>query len=99
MLIPKTENNKHIIPGKIFEYLATNKTILVVGPTDSAVAQIVRQAKAGASFDYDDTEGIKGFLKQQYQNYIKEIHPNPDMDVIAQFSRKRLTQRLAEIIG
>ena len=99
LLIPKTENNRHIMPGKIFEYLATGKTILVIGPDDSAVAQIVRQAKAGASFDYDDTEGINGFLKQQYQNYIKEIHPNPDMDVIAQFSRKRLTQRLAEIIG
>ena len=98
MLIPKADNNKHILTGKLFEYLATGKTVLVVGPPDSAAAQIVRQANAGAAFDYDDSEGMKKFLSQQYQNNQNGMSITPDWDVIRQFSRKRLTQLLSEII-
>jgi len=98
LAIPKTANNKFIIPGKLFEYLATGKPVLTVGPHDGAVAQIVRRANAGAAFDYDDAEGIKKFLMQQYQNHNKGIYPTPDWEVIRQYSRERLTQQLTDII-
>jgi glycosyltransferase involved in cell wall biosynthesis len=97
MLIPKTDKNRFILPGKVFEYLATGKPVLVIGP-DSAATQIVKQAGTGATFDYDDMEGIKKWLSQQYQKRLQGILPAPDWEVINQFSRKRLTQQLAEII-
>ena len=97
-LIPKAENNKYILTGKLFEYLATGKQVLIVGPTDSKAAEIVRQANAGAAFDYDDMDGIRGFLSQQYDNHKKRNYPVTDWEVILQFSRERLTQRLADIL-
>jgi len=97
-LIPKSDNNKYILPGKIFEYLASGRQVLAIGPPDSTVAKFVKLSNAGAAFDYDDTEGIRNFLLQQYDNHRKGIYPTPDWDVIEQFSRQRLTQRLAEII-
>ena len=99
LIIPKTENNQYIVPGKLFEYMATGKPVLVVGPPESMAARIVRQANAGEAFAYDDAEGMKNFLLRQYQNQSKGIYPDPDWEVISQFSRERLTQRLAEIIG
>ena len=98
MLIPKTKNNKFIMPGKIFEYLATGKTIMVIGPTDGMAAQIAQQAMVGAAFDYDDIEGMKNFLLLQYDNHKNKKLPAPDWDYIVQFSRERLTQQLAQII-
>jgi len=99
LVIPQADNNKFILTGKVFEYLATGRPVLLVGPTESIAARIIRQANAGEAFAYDDVEGVKNYLLRQYQNRIKGIDPTPDWEVIRQFSRKRLTQRLAEIIG
>ena len=94
MMIPKADNSRIILTGKLFEYLATGKPVMVVGPPDSIAAQIVKQAKAGDTFDYDDSEGMKNFLLQQYQNFKNGSFPIPDWEVINQYNRKRLTQRL-----
>ena len=99
LLIPQTENNKFIIPGKVFEYLATGRPVLVVGPPDSIAAQIVQQANAGAAFDYDDVDGMTDFLFQQYQSFLDRKYPETDFDFIQGFSRKSLTAKIAGIIG
>jgi len=98
LIIPQTESNKFIIPGKLFEYLATGRQVLVIGPLDSAVAQIVAQSNAGATFDYNDTEGMKNYILQTYHNYTGNCPPVTNREYIEQFSRKRLTRRLSEII-
>ena len=99
LLIPQADNNKFILTGKVFEYLATGRPVLVVGPIENIAARIVRQANAGEAFEYDDAEGMRDFLRRQYQNYITGIHPEPDWEVIRQYSRKQLTQRLVDVIG
>lgn len=93
------KGSKYLLHGKIFEYLASRKPILLLGPVDGTAAHLIKCADAGAAFDYNDAEGIKNFLLQQVQNRMKNIYPNPDRDVIKQFSRRCLTQKLSEIIG
>ncbi len=44
MAIPDVELNKGILPGKIFEYLATRKPVLCVGPAGSDADHILREA-------------------------------------------------------
>lgn len=39
------ESSKGIIPGKIFEYLATGKTILSFGPKDADVEKILNETR------------------------------------------------------
>ncbi len=99
LLIPKADNNKFILTGKVFEYLATGNPILMVGPPDSMAAQIVRQAHTGEAFDYDDVEGMKKFLFQQYQSYVDKKYPDADQQYIQGFSRKALTGKIAKIIN
>jgi glycosyltransferase involved in cell wall biosynthesis len=95
MALPRTATSKYILTGKLFEYLASGKPILLIGATDGKAAQIIREAHAGEVFDYEDINGIKDFLIEQYE----AIGDYPsDKAYIGQFSRKELTHKLAKLI-
>ena len=91
------EKSKGIIPGKIFEYLATEKTVLSFGPKGADVARILEETKAGHHFNFDQKEEVKSFLLQQFEFWKNnEIQRNPSR--IDQYSRRNLTHRLSEIL-
>ncbi|WP_374362109.1 glycosyl transferase family 1 [Cloacibacterium sp.] len=92
------ESSKGIIPGKIFEYLATGKTILSFGPKDADVEKILSETKAGKHFGYDEKENIKNFIVETYQNW-KSGNLNKNAENIEQFSRKNLTQKLVDLMN
>jgi len=93
------EGSEFLLHGKIFEYLASEKPILLLAPVTGIAAQIIKNANTGAAFDYNDVEGIAEFLTKQYQNQRKGIRPTPDREVIRQFCRKRLTQQFVELLA
>lgn len=92
------ESSKGIIPGKIFEYLATGKTILSFGPKDADVEKILNETKAGKHFGYDEKENLKKFILESYENW-KSGTLNPNAENIEQFSRKNLTQKLVDLMN
>src|SRR5690606_24329326 len=91
------EASKGIIPGKIFEYLATGNQILSFGPKDSDVKIILDETNAGQHFTYDDAAGLKLFILQQFENW-KSGNLQQETRNIDRFSRKNLTGRLTEIL-
>jgi len=92
------ESSKGIIPGKIFEYLATGKTILSFGPKDADVEKILNETKAGKHFGYDEKENLKNFILESYENW-KSGMLNQNAENIEQFSRKNLTQKLVDLMN
>ena len=92
------ESSKGIIPGKIFEYLATGKTILSFGPKDADVEKILNETKAGKHFGYDEKENLKKFILESYENW-KSGMLNKNAENIEQFSRKNLTQKLVDLMN
>ena len=92
------ESSKGIIPGKIFEYLATGKTILSFGPKDADVEKILNETKAGKHFGYEEKENLKNFILESYQNW-KYGTLNQNAENIEQFSRKNLTQKLVDLMN
>lgn len=93
LIIPDHKSNKGIITGKIFEYIASGKPIICLGPEDGDAAEIINQSGLGNTFNYTDISGINSFVKTLLMNKIitKEILANG-------FSRKNLTARLAAIL-
>ncbi|UOU96888.1 hypothetical protein MUU74_10325 [Chryseobacterium daecheongense] len=91
------ESSKGIIPGKIFEYLATGKQILSFGPDQADVSKILEQTQAGMHFSYSDSESIKRFILEKFELW-KNGNNLENTQNIEQFSRKNLTQQLAEIL-
>ncbi len=90
-------SSKGIIPGKIFEYLATGKQIISFGPDEADVAKILEETRAGKHFSYQDTETIKDFILEKFELWKRnELIENTQN--IEQFSRRNLTKKLAEIL-
>lgn len=95
LLLNKQHNVKGRIPGKLFEYLAARRPILVLGPTDSDVARIVRETESGYTCDYDDAPAIRQVVLELYQRYQAGELYNPTRGDIEQYSVQNLTRRLA----
>ena len=91
------ETAKGIIPGKIFEYLQAGNQILSFGPKDGDVKKILEETNAGKHFSYDDSEPLKSFILEKYQDW-KNGNLSSQTKNIDQFSRKNLTKKLSEIL-
>lgn len=94
LIIPSHSSNKSIITGKIFEYIATGKPILCIGPEDGDAAAIISKCKSGITAGYDNTEKIAGFLMN-----IDSYSGLSDKTAIGEFSRHSLTKRIAEVLN
>ena len=91
------ESSKGIIPGKIFEYLATGNQIISFGPKESDVKKILEETNAGKHFSYDDSETIKHFILEKFEEW-KSGDSSARTQNIEQFSRRNLTKKLTEIL-
>lgn len=92
------ESSKGIIPGKIFEYLATGKQIISFGPNEADVSRILSETASGKHFSYEDSEVIKDYILEQFEQW-KKGNLLVNTQNIEQFSRRNLSKKLAEILG
>lgn len=92
-----SEDTKSIIPGKVFEYIVSERPIIAIGPKDSDFAEIITSTNTGVFFTYDEKEKLKSVLLNYY-----ELYKNNNLKVHAvglqQYSRKSLTEKLAKLV-
>jgi glycosyltransferase involved in cell wall biosynthesis len=91
------DSSKGIIPGKIFEYLATGKQIISFGPNEADVAKILDETKAGKHFSYNDSKKIEDFILDKFELW-KNGNIAENKQSIEQFSRRNLAKQLSEIL-
>jgi glycosyltransferase involved in cell wall biosynthesis len=93
LIIPLHQSGKGIITGKIFEYLASGKPVLCLGPVDGDAAVIIETCRAGNTYSYYDTVNISGFLNDNNR------HPGvSDIKAIQNYSRINLGKRISEVL-
>ena len=61
LAINNSSNAKGILTGKFFEYLASGRPILAIGPKSGDVSQILFESGAGEIVDYDENQRIVGY--------------------------------------
>lgn len=89
--------NKSIIPGKIFEYLASRRPILAIGPKGWDVNQIISETHSGKCFNYDEKTSLKSYVKEAFKAFLNgKLKSNTKN--IDQYHRKNLTQKLVKLI-
>lgn len=88
---------KSIIPGKVFEYIVSERPIIALGPEGSDFAEIITTTNTGVFSTYDEKEKLKTVLLNYY-----ELFQNKNLKVHAvglqQYSRKNLTEQLVKLI-
>ena len=93
-----TREAKAIYTGKIFEYIASDRPILCIGPKSGVAAELVRQTRTGVVVDPDDINEIAKALKQFYKEWeVGQLNIIPRHDIIEKYSREHLTGQLAKI--
>ncbi len=86
------KENKGIIPGKIYEYLATGKPIFATCCKDSDIEIIIKETKSGFFLNSDNEIEAKKFLIQSFNNWKNNIVV--ESFNIQQFARYNLTKQL-----
>lgn len=83
-----------VYSGKIFEYLAAEKTILALLPA-GAMADLIRDMNAGPVLPPDDVKGVKQAILDLYRQYKQGATLSKTYDNLDQFERRTLAGRLA----
>ena len=86
-----------VLPGKLFEYLASRRPILGIGQTEGAMAKIVRDTGSGMVYDWDDEKSIRKWIDFCWEEF-KNDELRDNMSDISMYSRRRLTRRLAALL-
>ena len=88
---------KSIIPGKLFEYMVSNRPIIAIGPQDSDFAEIITTTNTGIFFNYTEKEKLKIVILEYYNQY-KQGKLQVNGVGVAQYSRRNLTEKLSDLI-
>lgn len=92
-----SEETKMILPGKLYEYMASHRPILAIANENSDIKNIIIQTNTGVFCDYFEKEKIKDTILKYYTLY-KENNLKSSPIGLQFFSRKNLTKKLAELI-
>nr|WP_315187358.1 glycosyltransferase family 4 protein [uncultured Flavobacterium sp.] len=90
-------DTKSIIPGKLFEYMVSDRPIVAIGPKDSDFAEIITNTNTGVFFDYSEKMKLKSVILGFYNQFLEgKLQVNGIG--LQHYSRKNLTKELAKLI-
>jgi glycosyltransferase involved in cell wall biosynthesis len=89
---------KATLTGKLFEYLASARPILMVGPTDAQAASVIKNCSAGEVVGFDDSVAMKQSLIKLFNDFSSRSAVETT-NSIDQFSRISLTKNLVKCLN
>ena len=84
-----------VATGKLYEYMAANRPILVIGD-DTAAAQIVQRAGAGIAVARDDPNALAHALRR-FAERLDEL-PRPSPETVREFAYPALAAQMADLV-
>ena len=100
LLMPDSEPRaKGLLTGKLFEYMASGRPILCIGPEDGDAARILRETGAGQTVSFEDKEKMKEALKNLYQRYLENTLEGNTNPKVENYSRQVMTQQYATLLN
>ena len=99
LLTNDTPNVLGVVPGKIYEYLATGRPVLGIGVAEGDAARVLNETGAGTMCGFTDTEAVKQALRTYFAEYREGKLPGGgDPDAIRRFTRREATRRTADLL-
>jgi galactitol-specific phosphotransferase system IIB component len=92
-----SEETKSIIPGKLFEYMVSERPIIAIGPKGSDIEEIILETNTGIFHNYKEKEKLKKTILNYFNLYLEnnlKVFP----EGLEKYSRKNLTDKLAKLI-
>lgn len=100
LLLPlnDTPNIDGVIPGKLYEYLASKRPIICIGKKSGDSAEIIAESNSGHTFEFNDVEGIVSCLEKYLQIFQHGEIPD-NSNVPLKFSRNELAGKIGELLN
>ena len=90
-------DTKSILPGKLFEYMVSERPIIAIGPNGSDFAEIITNTNTGIFVNYDQKEKLKNTITAYYNQFL-EGKLKSNAVGLQQYSRRNLTEKLSHLI-
>lgn len=98
LLVNNAPNAKGILTGKLYEYLASGRPILAIGPEDGDAAKLLEETQAGTIIDFDNKDKMKMAIKSLYHNYLEHNLTSNKSIETEKYSRRALAEEYARLI-
>ena len=92
-----SEDTKSILPGKLFEYMVSERPIIAIGPSGSDFAEIIQNTNTGVFVDYSEKAKLKTTILTYYQQYLEGKLKSHAVG-LQQYSRRNLTEKLSVLL-
>lgn len=92
----KEPEYKAVLPGKLFEYIASGRPVLGIGQKDGAMSMIMDDTGAGVVLEWEDKASMELFIDGCWERHIKGELKASGAD-ISRFTRRNLTRRMVEL--
>ncbi len=92
----KEPEYKAVLPGKLFEYLASRRPILGIGQSDGAMAMILDQTKTGTVIGWNDKDSLAAYIDSCWRKHLEGGLTTEGAD-LSRFTRRNLTRRMARL--
>lgn len=92
----KEPEYKAVLPGKLFEYLASGRPVLGIGQPDGAMSMILNKTNTGVVVDWEDKISMKKYIDDCWKAHLDGNLTIKDGEISA-FTRRNLTRQMAEL--
>ena len=96
LIVDTGETSDGVIPGKLFEYVAARRPIFALCDP-GATQQIIERAGLGKAVPAESISICKSMLQEWLSRPVPE-NVDADNDYLAQFDRRAITKRLANLL-
>ena len=95
--INRVKGAEGIVTGKLYEYVATRRPVIGIGPVTGDAARILHESGAGRMFDFDDAAALAAHLRKSYDEWAAGSALSGATEAAAMhYSRREQAARLAE---
>ena len=96
LIVDTGETSDGVIPGKLFEYVASQRPMFALCDP-GATQQIITRAKLGLVVDAEDVDACERKLREALLAEVPQILER-DENYLAQFDRRNISRRLADLL-
>ena len=98
LFVDNFEGAKWVLTGKFFEYLASNRPILALGPLGGDLSAEITNTSSGLLADYNDEESMEKAISIFFNQYLDQSIFSFQNKNIEKYSRLGLTQKIASLL-
>ncbi len=96
LIVDDAKESDAIVPGKVYEYLGVMKPVLALAPQQSAVAELIRETKAGEVVSGGETQRCVHVVEEWFRRWkAGQALYSPDEAAIQQYERREAARQLA----